>query len=404
MRDQAGGREGRAEAGHREDLPRLPRERPRKPFDFAAAKAKIAHPNTPEPASVAVGKRTAMARNAAAGTSLDAQYGMAESKGAAWLRDELAPVYKNPVNLVFRPDGREVWAACEASGSVVVVDAAKRVKVAEIPVGGQATDLVFSPDGAKAYVDEPARRHGLRDRRRDAQGRAQAPGGRRAARDRRRPDRAKTLFVMGTAFDAVSVLDIATGKETKRLPASRNPWSVALSPGRHAAPRHERAVALRAVPHRAGVRGDGVRRRRASASRTGCAVPESNLLLGVAWHPSGEFALATLNRTKNLVPMTRILQGWTITNGLARPVEGRPRRPGAAGRAAALLRRRRRTSPSPPTATTGARHQRGHGPRGGDRRRRSSSRCCRGRPTRSAATCCRTGSAPRRSSSSPACR
>jgi YVTN family beta-propeller protein len=46
-------------------------------------------------------------------------------------------------------------------------------------------------------------------------------------------------------------------------------------------------------------------------------VPEANLLLGVAWHPRGEFALATLNRTKNLVPMTRILQGWTITNGLA---------------------------------------------------------------------------------------
>ncbi len=38
--------------------------------------------------------------------------------------------------------------------------------------------------------------------------------------------------------------------------------------------------------------------------------------MGVAWHPSGEFALATLNRTKNLVPMTRLLQGWTITNGL----------------------------------------------------------------------------------------
>jgi hypothetical protein len=46
-------------------------------------------------------------------------------------------------------------------------------------------------------------------------------------------------------------------------------------------------------------------------------LPEANLLLGVAWHPSGDFALATLNRTKNLVPMTRILQGWTITNGLA---------------------------------------------------------------------------------------
>ncbi len=46
-------------------------------------------------------------------------------------------------------------------------------------------------------------------------------------------------------------------------------------------------------------------------------VPGANLLMGVCWHPSGEFALCTINRTNNLVPMTRLLQGWTITNGLA---------------------------------------------------------------------------------------
>ena len=45
-------------------------------------------------------------------------------------------------------------------------------------------------------------------------------------------------------------------------------------------------------------------------------LPATNLLQGVAWHPSGKFALVTLLRTKNVVPMTRVLQGWTITNGL----------------------------------------------------------------------------------------
>ncbi len=45
-------------------------------------------------------------------------------------------------------------------------------------------------------------------------------------------------------------------------------------------------------------------------------VPGANLLQGIQWHPGGEFALFTLNRTKNLVPMTRLLQGWTITNGI----------------------------------------------------------------------------------------
>ena len=47
------------------------------------------------------------------------------------------------------------------------------------------------------------------------------------------------------------------------------------------------------------------------------AVHHANLKMGVAWHPSGRFALATLNRTKGTVPMTRLSQGWTITNGLA---------------------------------------------------------------------------------------
>jgi YVTN family beta-propeller protein len=45
-------------------------------------------------------------------------------------------------------------------------------------------------------------------------------------------------------------------------------------------------------------------------------VPGANLMLGAAWHPSGEYALVTLLRTKNLVPMTRVNRGWTISNGL----------------------------------------------------------------------------------------
>jgi len=284
-----------------------------KPFDFAAAKARIAHPLRPESATAAVGKRTALAASTA--VDLETQYGMAASKGAKAILEELEVQYKNPVNLAFRPDGREVWAACEASGSVVVVDAARRAKVAEIPVGGQATDLVFSPDGTTAYVtsrlndsvvvidvatrtvrrnlpvaDEP---HGI----------AVDPAG-------------KTLFVMGTAFDAVSVVDVATGKETKRLAASRNPWSAALSPdGKHLLVTNalSRFVKFRTPPMSEVTVLDVAREQ----VEDRWVVPESNLLLGVAWHPSGEFALATLNRTKNLVPMTRILQGWTITNGIA---------------------------------------------------------------------------------------
>jgi YVTN family beta-propeller protein len=284
-----------------------------KPFSFSEAKAKIAHPTRPESATAAVGKRTALAASTTA--DLETQYGMASSKGAKAILEELEVQYKNPVNLAFRPDGREVWTACEASGSVIVVDAARRVKIAEIPVGGQATDLVFSPDGAKAYVtsrlndsvvviDVAARKvlqnFPVAD---EPHGVAVDPSG-------------KTLFVMGTAFDAVSVVDVATGKETKRLAASRNPWSTALSPdGRRLLVTNalSRFGKFRTPPMSEVTVFDMAGQR----VEDRWVVPESNLLLGVAWHPSGEFALATFNRTKNLVPMTRILQGWTITNGIA---------------------------------------------------------------------------------------
>ena len=284
-----------------------------KPFDFASAKAKIAHPTRPESERAALGKRSALGAGSA--QEWDVQAGAMSGGSARSLLEHFEVTYKNPVNLAFRPDGREVWVACEASGSVAVVDAATRTRVAEVTVGGQATDVAFSPDGTRAYVtsrlndsvsvidvatrkvvqaipvaDEP---HGV----------AVDPTG-------------KTLFVLGTAFDAVSVVDLASGKEAKRLAASRNPWSAALSPdGKRLLVTNalSRFVKFRTPPKSEvtvlDVEGKRVEDR--------WVVPESNLLLGVAWHPSGEFALATLNRTKNLVPMTRILQGWTITNGLA---------------------------------------------------------------------------------------
>jgi YVTN family beta-propeller protein len=285
-----------------------------KPFNFAAAKAKIAHPTVPEPAALAVGKWTALTPQAT-GRTLDEVYGMAGSKGARWFLDELSVTYKNPVNLTFRPDGREVWIACEASGSVIVVDAGQRAKVAEIPVGGQATDIAFGPDGSRAYVsnrrddsvsviavaarkvlqvipvgDEP---HGLLTDR----------GGR-------------TLYVLNSASRDLSVIDLATGRETRRLQTSRYPWSLALSPD------GSRMLVTNALAQLGAFRTSPVSEVTAIDAQQARVVerpvvPDANLLLGVAWHPSGDFALATLNRTKNLVPMTRVLQGWTITNGLA---------------------------------------------------------------------------------------
>jgi YVTN family beta-propeller protein len=224
------------------------------------------------------------------------------------------PVYKTPLNLALSPDSRELYVACEASGTVVVIDVEERRKAAEIPVGRQPTDVTFSPDGKRAFVsnrfedtvsviDTASRRvirtvpvgddpHGLLT---DREG--------------------KNLYVLNTSEDTISVLDTETFEESKRLAASRGPWSLSLSPdgsqilvtntlSRFVEFRTPSMSEVTVIDAKKGVVADRF------------VAPAANILQGVTWHPSGEFGLVTLNRTKNLVPMTRLHQGWTITNGL----------------------------------------------------------------------------------------
>ncbi len=256
-----------------------------KQFDAEAGMRRIAHPKKP-----------------VSGVTADG----ASVKGAVR--------YKTPRNLAVRPASAELWVACEAAYSVVIVDMERRVKIDEVAVGGQPNDVAFSPDGRRAYVsnrlddtvsviDTAARKvlaavkvgdepHGLLT---DASG--------------------KLLYVLNSATDDISVVDTESLEELRRLPASRNPWSLARSPD------GSRILATNTLSRLVPFRRPSVSEITVIDAPGGrivdrYAVPETNLLQGVAWHPSGDFAFFTLNRTKNLVPMTRILQGWTITNGL----------------------------------------------------------------------------------------
>lgn len=224
------------------------------------------------------------------------------------------PAYRNPLNLALTPDGKELWVTCEASASVAIVDTATRQMVATLPVGGQPNDVCFTPDGRKAFVSnrlddnvsvvDVAERRVLR-----AIEVGDEPHGVLVDKNGR------YLYVLNTSIDSISVIDVATLQEVKRLVASRSPWSLAQSPDgqsimvTHALSRFvkDRTPSMSEVTV--------INTERAMVEDR-LVVKAANLLQGVAWHPSGEFALITLLRTKNLVPMTRINRGWTISNGL----------------------------------------------------------------------------------------
>jgi len=229
-------------------------------------------------------------------------------------REPEPPRYKTPLNLALSPDGRRLYVACEASHTLAVIDVPARRTIAEIPVGRQPTSVAFHPDGTRVYVS---------NRLDDSVSVVDVASGKVSATipvgDEPHgvlTDRAgKLLYVLNASSDSISVVDTASLKETKRLEAGRSPWSLALSPdgATLCATNALSAFVKFRTPSVSEVTVIDTAR---AVVKARAAVPAANLVQGIAWHPSGKFALITLNRTKNLVPMTRLLQGWTITNGL----------------------------------------------------------------------------------------
>ncbi len=223
------------------------------------------------------------------------------------------PKYKTPLNMAVRPDGNELYVACESSHSVIVVDAKAQEKVAEIPVGMNPADVTFDPDGKRAFVSN---RHDDTVSVIDVEKRkviqtlpvGDEPHGMRIDR--------KFLYVLNTSSEDISVFDAKTLKWVKNLSANRGPWSMSEAPDGESiwitnslsqfAPLREPFFSEITVIETAG-----------GTVKDRIKVDGANLMMGIDWHPSGRYALATLNRTKTLVPMTRLLQGWSITNGLA---------------------------------------------------------------------------------------
>jgi len=247
------------------------------------------------------------------GRSFDLEGSWSRIDHTAW-KDVPRVEYKTPFNLAITQDGRRLFVACEASNSLIILDVESGKVLAEIPVGRQPHFVLLSADASRAYVsnrgsddvsvvDVPSRRVIA----------AIAVGD--EPHEMATNATGTLLYVANAGSYDVSVVDLAAGRETKRLAASRGPWGMARSPdGRHLYVTNNlpRYAALRA-PSASEV--TVIEADRATVQRR-ITVPDANLIQGVAFAPSGHFALVTLVRTKNLVPMTRNLQGWVITNGI----------------------------------------------------------------------------------------
>ena len=225
MRDRLAATKAGLEPVDREDLPRLPRERAREAVRLRGGQGED---RAPDPARVGR-SRSASARARASASDLDAQYGWPRRRAQGAPR-ELAVLQEPASTSPSGPTGARSGSRARPRAASSSWTRRRALKVAEIPVGGQATDVAFSPDGTRAYVTNRLNDSVVGHRRGDAQGPA-APSRWPTSRTGVALDpTGKTLFVLDTAFDAVSVVDLATRQGDERLAASRNPGRLALSP------------------------------------------------------------------------------------------------------------------------------------------------------------------------------
>jgi len=222
-------------------------------------------------------------------------------------------LYRTPVNLAISRDGDELYVVCQQSNSLIVLDPGSGEVLDEIAVGRRPHDVAVHPSGRTLYVSN---RHDNSLSVIDVESRrvvaeiavGEDPHGVMTDRTGR------LVFVLNTAQDSISVVDTTTLKEIKRTVAGRGPWSADRGP------KGELFFATNVMPTPARFLDPPRSEITVASLESGAAVrrvtiPGANMLQGIAVTPD-DVAIFTLMRTKNLVPVTRLAQGWVITNGL----------------------------------------------------------------------------------------
>lgn len=221
--------------------------------------------------------------------------------------------YLSPFNLALSPDGMKLYVVAQESNELLVVDAGAGKVTGNIPVGTKPHTVIVSKDGNNAFVsnqwadnvyciDLDALK--VTDTLKTGNG----PAGMVLSKDE------QFLYVVNSFSNDVSIIDLSTGKEKKRLTAGNNPVGAALSPDGSLVYVTSRRILPR--PSREPIQVEmtvlDARHQRAIERKMfhGAYIMEN-----VAFTPSGDFAIATLIKPKNLIPSIQVEEGFMMNHG-----------------------------------------------------------------------------------------
>jgi YVTN family beta-propeller protein len=223
--------------------------------------------------------------------------------------------YLSPFNLTVSKDGSRLYVVAQESNELLVVDAGTHKVLDKIAVGNLPHSVILSGDGGKAYVsnqwsDNVSVIDLASSKVTDTLKTGNGPAGLSLSAD------GKYLYVVDSYSSNISVIDVITGEERKRFDAGNNPTGTELSPdGKTLYVTSRRALIApygETLKSELTVVDESTRRIRDRQN-----IESAYMMENVAFTPTGDLAIVTMIRPKNLVPSIQVEQGWMMTYGIA---------------------------------------------------------------------------------------
>lgn len=222
--------------------------------------------------------------------------------------------YYSPFNMAVSNDGSKLYVVAQDINELIVVDAEKSEVLNKIKVGVHPHSVIINKDGSIAYVSNQwSDNVSVIDLATsivvDTLKTGNGPSGLSISTN------GKFLYVVNTFGSDLSVIDLATKEERKRLATGKDPTGTELSP-------------------------DGnvlyVTSRRANFTHYGeplisdmtlvntntqkvieyTPIESAHIMENIAFTPSGDLAMMTLVRPKNLIPTLQVESGWMMNHGV----------------------------------------------------------------------------------------
>ena len=222
--------------------------------------------------------------------------------------------YYSPFKMAVSRDGSRLYVVAQDANALLVVDPIKHKVLNKIAVGESPYSVILSADGQKAYVsnqwsdyvsviDLPALK--VVDTLKTGNG----PAGIMLSSDGR------FLYAVNSYSSNISVIDLNTREEVKRLTAGNNPTGIQISPdGKVIYVTSRRAlIAPYGEPLISEITVVNDSSGRISEHKN---IESAYMMENVAFTPTGDLALFTLIRPKNMVPSIQVERGWMMTHGI----------------------------------------------------------------------------------------